>query len=133
MTLAQEVKFVSEEVIDQVSSATTAAATRKPRGKAAQKAEVVAAQETTVVETPAAEVAPAAPATRSMKNAERHEVYVKARAVKLAVPVAAQVSFDFKAWGEANPLATQEELNAKAQELIEAALVKSAPAVAPAE
>jgi hypothetical protein len=128
-----EVRNVSEEVIDQVNAATSAAATRKPRGKAAQKAEVVTAQETTVVETPAAEVVPAAPATRSMKNAERHAVYVKARGVKLAVPVAATVSFEFKAWGESNPTATQAELDAKAQELIEAALAKSAPVVAPAQ
>jgi hypothetical protein len=128
-----EVRNVSEEVIDQVNAATSATATRKPRGKAAQKAEVVTAQETTVVETPAAEVVPAAPPTRTMKNAERHAVYVKARGVKLAVPVAATVSFEFKAWGESNPAATQAELDAKAQELIEAALVKSAPAVAPAQ
>jgi hypothetical protein len=67
--------------------------------------------------------------TRVMKNAERHEIYKLAGAAKLAVPVAAQVSFDYKAWGEAHPAATELELQAQAQALIDAAKTTPDPSL----
>jgi cell pole-organizing protein PopZ len=141
-----------KNTVEEVTAAIQRAANRPARGKKVApitEEQKMDTQNSTIVEQPFTEVTapveqppatppptapptpPTPPATRVMKNEERHLKYKEARAVKLAVPPAANVSWAFKKFGESTPLATQPELDMLARALITVAQAHPEIAIGP--